>query len=391
MTRSGPGGPPTLAILSPSREDAGAERYLRVVARAAVGRGWRVHAAFPALEATAALRDDLDTWGVISHPLPIGGRQALGFLEALRLTVAEALVTVRLLRRMGADMVLVVLPHPDQAPGLVLTAALYPGRALASVQVVPSGLSFTRGRRLLYRAARVLGQQWVALSADNQRRLADALGWSDPAIRVIYNGVDEDGGFSGDRAEARTRVREELGLPPQAKLLLAVGRLNHQKGHDLIAESVPVVTADHPDAYWVWAGDGPDRSRLAERLDRAGAGERVVMLGQRGDVPRLLAAADLLVFPSRYEGAPFALLEAMLCELPVLVSDAGPVPEFVRDGIDGRVVPAEDSLALAAGTSWALSHPDEMTAMAASARRRVLAEFSREAMTDQTLALLLPS
>jgi glycosyltransferase involved in cell wall biosynthesis len=391
MTRSRSGRPPTLAILSPSREDAGAERYMRRIACGAVAGGWPVHAAFPPLQATAPLRGELAACAVTCHALGLGGAQPRGLGEALRLTAAEALVTARLLRRVAADTVLVVLPHPDQAPGMVLAAALYPRRTVVNVQLVPAKLSTTKGRRLLYRAARGLGQRWVAVSGENQRRLAGALGWRETAIAVIYNGVDEDCCFSGGAAETRTRVREELRLPRGARLVLSVGRLNYQKGHDLIAESIPSVIADHPDAYWVWAGDGPQRSCLAAQLRRVGVSDRVVMLGARSDVPRLMAASDLLVFPSRYEGAPFALLEALLCELPVLVSDAGPLPEFVRDGVDGCVVPAEDPVALAARTSWALAHPGQMSAMAASGRRRVLAEFSCATMTDDTLAMLWPN
>lgn len=390
MTRSRSGWPPTLAILCPSREDAGAERYLRGIACGAVARGWSVHAAFPALEATAALRAELAGCAVTCHALGLGDTQPRGFGEALRLTAAEALVTGRLLRRVAADAVLVVLPHPDQAPGVVLAAALYPRRTVANVQLVPARLSTTAGRRLLYRAARGLGQRWVAVSGDNRRRLALALGWRETAIAVIYNGVDEDGCFSGDAAEIRSRVREGLGLPAGARLVLSAGRLHRQKGHDLIAESIPSVIADHPDVYWVWAGEGPERSRLEAQLEHLGVSDRVVLLGARSDVARLMAASDLLVFPSRHEGAPFALLEALICELPVLVSDTGPLPEFVRDGVDGCVVPGEDPVALAARTSWALAHPGEMSAMAASGRRRVLAEFSRATMIDDTLAMLGP-
>ena len=149
----------------------------------------------------------------------------------------------------------------------MLAAALYPRRTVANVQLVPARLSTTAGRRLLYRAARGLGQRWVAVSGDNRRRLALALGWRETAIAVIYNGVDEDGCFSGDAAEIRSRVRQEFGVPAGARLVLSAGRLHRQKGHDLIAESIPSVIADHPDAYWVWAGEGPERSSLEAQLE----------------------------------------------------------------------------------------------------------------------------
>jgi glycosyltransferase involved in cell wall biosynthesis len=112
------------------------------------------------------------------------------------------------------------------------------------------------------------------------------------------------------------------------------------------------------------------------------------MLGQRSDVTRLLQAADLFIFPSRYEGFAFAVLEAHVAELPVIVSDGGPLPEVVTDREDGLIVPVGDAGALAEATVWALSHPAEMAAMAAAGRRRVLRDFTLTSMAAQTLALL---
>lgn len=383
--------PPTLVLLFASREDAGAERYVRMIAEAAVRRRWTVHAAFPALEATAGLREDLRVAGVRCHRLRVGPAHPEGRAEAIRATAVQMLSAAGVLMRARPRASMTVLAHPDQAPGIVLAAALHPARATASVQLVPPDLGFTSRRRRLYAAISRLGLIWVALSADNQRRLAAALGWRADDIRLIYNGVASDGGLdSAERATVREQVRTELQLPADARLVVTVGRLHRQKGHDVIADSIPDVRSDHPDAYWVWAGAGPDREPLLDRLRGAGALDHVRVLGARDDVPRLLAAADLLVCPSRYEGAPFALLEALAAQAPVIVSDAGPLPEFVRDGVEGRVVPVEDPAALSRMTSWALGHPSEMGEMAAAGRRRILSDFSRERMLAQTFDLLAP-
>lgn len=375
---------PTLAIVFASREDAGAERYVRVIAGAALGRDWVVHAGFPDVVATAGLRRDLLVAGAHCHRVPLALEPPRTRAQALGGALAQARATLGFLLRVRPDAVLVVLAHPDQLPGAVGAAALYPARSVASVQVVPPGLRFTHARRALYGLSRGLGQPWVALSADNRQRLALALGWEVGRIDLIYNGIEDPGPPPQDRAGVRRRLREQLSLPDGAKLLLTVGRLQRQKGHDLIVASIPAVVQEHPDAIWLWAGQGPERESLLR--DARG---RVRLMGVRDDVPLLLAAADLFVFPSRYEGAPFALLEALAAELPVVVSDAGPLPEIVRDGVDGRVVPAEDADALATVTSWALEHTAEMRRMAAVGRERVLTEFSREAMCSRTLALLI--
>ena len=146
--------------------------------------------------------------------------------------------------------------------------------------------------------------------------------------------------------------------------------------------------ARHRDTWWVWAGDGPERDALARGAAEAGVSDRVRMLGHLSDVTELMLASDLLVFPSRYEGLGIAVLEAHMAELPVVASDAGPLPEIVRDGVDGLIVPVEDADALAEATSWALSNPERMGAMAAAGQRRIAAEFSDRGMVERTLGLL---
>jgi len=380
-----------LALVSPSSEDGGVERYIRIVARAATRRGWTLHVGLPEVGGIDRLRDDLRSAGAQCHVLDVGLRQPRGTFEALVSVVTDAVATMRFLRRVGCGSVMVVLPHPDRTPGAVLAVAMSRSRSIASVHLVPPDLSFTAGRRLLYTLARRSGMRWTAVSADNRGRMARALGWDERTVAVVYNGVETSGQVtSAERAEARVQVRESLGLPDTAKLLLSVGRLNHQKGHDLIIDSIPRVLSSHDDVWWVWAGEGPRCEELARQLQLRGLSARVKMLGARRDVRRLLAASDLFLFPSRYEGLAFALLEAHLSGLPVIASAAGSMPEIVRDGVDGRLVPSGDPQALAAATTWALANMDQMRTFAEAGRRRVIAEFCADRMTDATLQLLSP-
>lgn len=375
--------PSTLAIVSPSQEDGGAEQYIRTVATAAVQHGWKVHAGFPAHDGTARLRADLAANGVVCHALEIGA-PPLGKRDVLAKLISEAGLTRRMVRRAGADRTLLVLPHPDQAPGAVLGSVLAGGRAVTSVHLAPPGLEFTLARRSVYTFARRAGLRWIAVSEDNRRRLAAALHWRAGEIALVYNGVTDAQPAAPDRAE----LRRELGVPSDAKLLLTAGRLNYQKGHDFIIASIPLVLAERPDVWWVWAGEGPAREELTESLKRAGIAERVMLLGRRDDVPRLLTGCDLFLFPSRYEGLGLAVLEAHLARLPVIAADVGPLPEIVRDHREGRLTQTGE---LASITLWALDHPDKMREMAAAARQRVLSEFSEQAMCDATLELLSPA
>jgi glycosyltransferase involved in cell wall biosynthesis len=382
---------PTLAIVSPSQEDSGAERYIRIIAGAAVACGWHVYAALPLRESTSTVRADLEHLGATTAVLEIGSPHRPGKSAVLRRILSEMTHTLVWLNRIRSDTTLVILPHPDQTPGAVLGATLHCRRSHSSVQLVPQDWELTRTRARLYSVARVLRHRWIALSRDNRGRLASSFGWPESQIELVYNSAWSELALDGaDRDSARAEIRSELDLPSDAKIVLSVGRLNRQKAHDLIVGSVPGVLAARSDVWWLWAGDGPERDRLLARIGAIGADDRVRLLGQRADVDRLLAAADVFLFPSRYEGFPLAVLEAHVARLPVIVSDSGPLPEVVRHGLDGLIVPSGEPHGLASATCWALDHPEEMAEMALSGRTRALSEFSRSSMTDATLALLEP-
>jgi glycosyltransferase involved in cell wall biosynthesis len=387
-----PGGRPgRLAIISPSGEDAGAEKYIRHVAGAARDHGWQVAVGFPELPATRGLREDIQKIGAEPFALEVGRQHGSGKGPVLAAIARDGWRTARWLRRVRADTSLVVLPHPEMIMGALLGAAARGGPSLSSAQLVPPDWRITALRRGFYALVARLGNRWLALAEDNRRRLAAGLGCRESSISMIYNGVAPSPRVSAvRRSVARASIRAELGLPADAKLALTVGRLNPQKGHDRILGSVPDVLATRSDVWWVWAGDGPDRLHLEGAAKDRGFGDRVRFLGRREDVPALLLGSDVFVFPTRYESSVFAVLEAHLAELPVVASDAGPLPELVRDGIDGLLVSDGDPAGLAAATCWVLSNPGNAARMARSGHDRTVAEFSLERMTSATLRLLWP-
>ena len=171
------------------------------------------------------------------------------------------------------------------------------------------------------------------------------------------------------------------------RVALTVGRLDPQKGYDDLLAVVPEVLTEDPDVVFAWVGDGSMRAELESSISRDGLADRVFLLGHRTDVPALLAGADLFVLPSRFEGLPFALLEAMARGVPVLTSDAGGSSEVVRPGADGLIYPEGNRSELSDRLRWALHHPEEMTAMGHSARSRAT-EFSEDHMLSETLSAL---
>ncbi len=381
---------PVLALISGSEEDSGAERYMRAIAVAARDREWRVIAGFPDRAATQALREDLLRSGAEVVPLDIGKGHGEGKLEVARAGLQEMARTVGWLRRVQPDTSLVVLSHPEVIPGALMAVEVARNAAVACVQLVPTGWQLTKGRRAFYWLISQLGLEWIAVSEDNRLRLESALGLNPNTIHRIYNGAPEAAGVPDERRTAlRGKVRQDLGLPDEARIVLSVGRLNVQKAYDRIIESIPYVMDQRSDVWWVWAGEGPERELLESELGARGLYSNVRVLGHRADVPDLLTAADLLVLPSRSEGFPFVVLEAHAAETPVIVGEEGPLPEVVRHGVDGLVVDVADPVYFAEAQCWMLEHPEKSAAFARSAHKRTRETFSMTTMSDSTLDLLL--
>jgi glycosyltransferase involved in cell wall biosynthesis len=243
-------------------------------------------------------------------------------------------------------------------------------------------------RRVLYRWAHRRRQQWVAVSRQNRAAIAATFALPEGSIRPIYNGVALTAApRDADVAAARTAVRDELDLPAGARIVLTVGRLHEQKGHADILTVLPSVLEGRADTFFIWVGDGELRPALEAEVRGRGLQRHVRMLGRREDVETLLLGSDLFLLPSRFEGHPFALLEAMALGIPCVSSDAGGAPEIMRDRVDGLIHGRGRTDEMARQLTWALDHPAEMEAMAASARARV-ADFSESRMIDETLSML---
>ena len=155
---------------------------------------------------------------------------------------------------------------------------------------------------------------------------------------------------------------------PDARVLLAVCRLEPQKGLDVAVRALPDIRARHPEAELVVLGEGPQRSEL-ERL----AGELHVpvhLLGRVPDVAAWLRRAELLVHPARWEGFGLALLEGMLASKPVVATNVSSIPEIVADGETGLLVAPDDPAALATAVIRVLDDPAATASKAVSARSR---------------------
>jgi glycosyltransferase involved in cell wall biosynthesis len=159
---------------------------------------------------------------------------------------------------------------------------------------------------------------------------------------VVVMPVGAEAWHPASRPADMSRVTQAIGAPDGTPVVLAVGRLARQKGFDVLVEAASLVDGDAAVAI---VGEGPERSALEDRIRRLGLEKRVGLLGFRADARALTAAADVVCMPSRWEGSPLALHEALAAGRPVVASAVGGIPALAGEG--AILVPPEDPRALA--------------------------------------------
>jgi glycosyltransferase involved in cell wall biosynthesis len=173
-------------------------------------------------------------------------------------------------------------------------------------------------------------------------------------------------------------VRRELGLADGTAAVGLVARLDHWgKGHKEFFTALASLKDRYP-VQGLVIGGGRRETEMRQLAVEMGLEERVRFLGQRDDVPDLLAALDIFVLPSHSEGVSLALLEAMAAGLPVIASRVGGLPEVVTDGDTGLLIPPQDPEALAAALARLLDEPAWAKKLGENARRQVEENFSLE-------------
>jgi glycosyltransferase involved in cell wall biosynthesis len=186
---------------------------------------------------------------------------------------------------------------------------------------------------------------------------------------------------------ARDQVREELGVSRDRTVIIAVSRLVWHKGYPELAAAMRSV----PEAeLWV-VGERLESDRGADMealLRAAGLGYRLRMLGYRTDIPALLAAADIFALPSRFEGLPMSVIEAMLTGLPVVASNVRGPAEQVEDGVTGLAIPPGDPIALGSALGRLVRDPDLRARMGKAGRQRALDRYDEAKVLSHTLDLL---
>ena len=224
----------------------------------------------------------------------------------------------------------------------------------------------------------------IAVSDAAARFLIDAKRLPATKVQVIPNGRDLSAFRQADGTGAA--VRRELGIADGAPVLGVVGRLESQKGHRYLVDALPHVTAKVPDVRVLVTGDGSLRGELERQAAAAGLGN-IVFTGFRDDIPRLIAAMDVVVLPSLYEGMPLVAIEAAAAGKPIVATAVDGTPEVVQDRVSGLLVPPADTDALGAAILELLNAPDMRTDMGAAAARLARERFDIRRQIAETEAL----
>lgn len=237
-----------------------------------------------------------------------------------------------------------------------------------------------RAERLFYLALEWLGARlcdmMIVLKEDDRVLARKRLAMPEKRLFLLPNGVDTER-FRPRPAQERQRLREtHLGIGADTIAVGMVGRLWRQKNPDcFVTAAAQVVRDTGADVRFFLIGDGELREPLEQRIAELGLGDRVHILGWREDVPEVLPALDVFVLPSRWEGLSLAILEALACGLPVVVSDIPGNRDLVEIDRDGLVFPDDDATALAGALIRLVDDAELRVRFGEAGREKILRDY----------------
>lgn len=216
----------------------------------------------------------------------------------------------------------------------------------------------------------------VAVSKGLYEHQLKPAGIQQSRVRVVHNAIDAD---TIQPTVPREQMRKELSLPQESFVIGVIGRFSPEKGQDIFVKAVAQASGIGTDLRVLFVGDGPEMDRVKSMARDLGIEDRLIFLGYRDDIPNLYQAIDVVVIPSRSEGLPNVLLEALAVGKAVIATDVGGIAEVIEHRENGILLPANDVTSLAAALEEIYRNTELYNHITGNSRQSVKINFSTEA------------
>jgi len=310
--------------------------------------------------------------GIITHSIPFERHSLTGSLKCMP-------QVKQLLKEGQYD---IVHAHTETG-GLILRLAKNV-KGNSRFFYTPHGMSFWKGSslksQLVYRPL----ERWICGGMDmnlgmNQEEVNVLCKWNSKTASYVH-GIGLNLERFQQEGRPRNEVRAEFGVNDEEKLIVSVGELDDNKNHATVIKALSFLESKN--YKYVVCGVGPNKEKLNQMAADAGLGDKVILAGYRSDIPDILHAADMFVFPSFHEGLPVSALEAMACGLPLICSKIRGNVDIVKDSVNGFLFEPEDYLTLSIGMERLIME-QSLSKKFGEKNKETVRDFSQNAVIEE--------
>lgn len=316
--------------------------------------------------------EECEIRGIKTHSIPFARHSLTGSLKCLS-------QLKELLSREQYDLV-----HTHTETGGLLLKLAHSEKRKSKFIFTPHGMSFWKGSslksQLVYRPL----ERWICSAMDmnlgmNMEEVENLEQWNKRTAHYVH-GVGLNVARMQNPSRSREQMREEFGLAESDKFIASIGELDDNKNHITVIKAL--ATLGRKDFKYVVCGVGPNKDMLLAEAECTGLKENVILAGYRSDIPDVLNAADIFVFPSLHEGMPVSALEAMACGLPIICSEIRGNVDIIREGDNGYLFQPSDVETLARKLEYLLDDAEKRKVMGLKNKENVK-DFSLESVTEE--------
>lgn len=309
---------------------------------------------------------------IVTHSIPFTRHSLIGNLKCLPLLK-------NLLIKKQYDVV-----HAHTETGGLLLKLACNVKGNSKFFYTPHGMSFWKGSSLKSQLVYKPLERWICSSMDmnlgmNMEEEDYLKKWNNHSASYVH-GVGLNVARMQNPVRSREQMREEFGLTESDKFIASIGELDDNKNHITVIKAL--ASLGRKDFKYVVCGVGPNKDMLLAEAERMGLKDNVILAGYRSDIPDVLNAADIFVFPSFHEGMPVSALEAMACGLPIICSEIRGNVDIIREGDNGYLFQPSDVETLARKLEYLLDDAEKRKVMGLK-NKEIVKDFSLESVTEE--------